>query len=364
MVGGTLSYYFARQFVLAALAVFGGIFILVVLVDYIELLRRVSSYSGSDASALAVAQTSLYRIPQVIERLMPFCVLVGAMTSFLSLSRRLELVVVRAAGISAWQFIAPALLAALIGGVLATTLYNPLSAALQERSKLMEAKLFRINLGELRAAQGFWISQNTGEGQSIINAASSQDQGLQLAGLSIFRFRPDGRFFQRIEAKEATLHDGFWELRGVQTYGADTPVKTLNTLKLKTNLSATQVQDSFATPETVPFWRLSKYISEKRRSGLAYAGYRLQFHKLIAQPFLFVAMVLLAAAASLRFFRFGGVQKMVLSGIAAGFLLYVLSKVTEDLSKAELLNPVAAAWLPVCVGGLSGFVALLYLEDG
>jgi lipopolysaccharide export system permease protein len=75
-------------------------------------------------------------------------------------------------------------------------------------------------------------------------------------------------------------------------------------------------------------------------------------------------MVLLAAAVSLRFFRFGGIQKMVLSGIAAGFLLYVLSKVTEDLSKADLMHPVAAAWLPVVVGGVTGFVALLYQEDG
>jgi lipopolysaccharide export system permease protein len=76
------------------------------------------------------------------------------------------------------------------------------------------------------------------------------------------------------------------------------------------------------------------------------------------------AMVLLAAAFSLRFFRFGGVQKMVLGGILAGFLLYVVAKVTDDLSKAELMYPAAAAWLPVVVGGLSGFLALLYSEDG
>jgi lipopolysaccharide export system permease protein len=89
-----------------------------------------------------------------------------------------------------------------------------------------------------------------------------------------------------------------------------------------------------------------------------------QYHKLLAQPFLFAAMVLLAGAVSLRFFRFGGVQKMVLSGVAAGFLLYVLSKFFEDFSKAELLHPVAAAWLPVLLGGLAGVLTLLYQEDG
>jgi lipopolysaccharide export system permease protein len=106
------------------------------------------------------------------------------------------------------------------------------------------------------------------------------------------------------------------------------------------------------------------YIDIAEHGGLAAAGYRLQYQKLIARPFFLTAMVFLAAAVSLRFFRMGGVQKMVLSGVAAGFLLYVLSKVTEDLSKAELMHPVAAAWLPVLVGGLTGFIALLYQEDG
>jgi len=42
----------------------------------------------------------------------------------------------------------------------------------------------------------------------------------------------------------------------------------------------------------------------------------------------------------------------------------VLSKLSEDLSKAELLYPLVAAWLPIAAGGLSGFLVLLYEEDG
>jgi lipopolysaccharide export system permease protein len=94
------------------------------------------------------------------------------------------------------------------------------------------------------------------------------------------------------------------------------------------------------------------------------SGYNLQFQKLIARPFMMAAMVLLAAAFSLRFFRFGGVQKMVLGGLTLGFLLYVMSKVTDDLSKAEMLPPIIGAWLPPVIGSLIGFVALLYQEDG
>lgn len=361
MVINTLARYFAGRFLLATMAVFSGIFLLVVFVNYIELMRRTANIAT--ASALFVAQTALYQVPQLLEQLMPFCILVGAMSCYLSLSRKLELVVARAAGISAWQFLTPALITALILGAAATTIYNPVSANLQERSKQMEAELF-ADRQALQDVSGFWVNQTTSEGQSIINAASSQEQGVRLTGLTIFRFAPSGEFKERIEAREATLEPGRWRFRAARRYTLDSPPIEQDTLLLATNLTPAQVRNSFSTPETVSFWQLPQYIKSSENSGLATAGYRLQYQKLLSRPFLLAGMVMLAGAVSLRFFRFGGVQKMVLSGVGAGFLLYVLQKVTTDLSKAELMHPIAAAWLPVCVGGLTGFLALLYQEDG
>ena len=360
---GTLARYFGLRFLTAVLLVFAGIFALVTLVDYIEMMRRAGDIPN--VSAVLVAKTSFYRVPQVVERILPFCILIGAMSCYLNLSRRLELVVARSAGLSAWQFVAPALLVAFVLGLAATAIYNPVSAILQERSKRFEAELFGHTASALSRSGGtFWVGQRTDEGQAIINAVSSRDQGINLNGVSVFTFDTEGRFKQRIEARAAVLEPGVWVLRDARVYAlAVLPVKQSEFL-LKTSLTPEQVRESFATPETVPFWELPQYIQIAEHAGLVAAGYRLQFQKLLARPFLLAAMVLLAAAVSLRFFRFGGVQKMVLSGVAAGFLLYVLSKVTEDLSKAELMHPVAAAWLPVLAGCVTGFIALLYQEDG
>jgi lipopolysaccharide export system permease protein len=334
-----------------------------VLVDYIEMVRKTSGLVG--VSAVAVAETSLFRVPQLLEKMMPFCILIGAMTCYLALSRRLELVVARAAGVSAWQFMAPALASAIGLGILATIAYNPMSANLREISKRMEADLFgSAPGGGIQDAAGFWINQVNSDGQVIINAARSEKQGVRLTGLTLFRFDTDYQFKERIEAREATLEDGYWLFKSARRYSLDGPPVDEDSFTLATSLTPAQVRNSFSTPETVSFWQLPGYIRSSESSGFATAGYRLQYHKLIAQPFLLAAMVMLAAAVSLRFFRFGGVQKMVLSGVGAGFLLYVLSKVTEDLSKAELMHPIASAWLPVFVGGLTGFLALLYQEDG
>ena len=362
MVTTILARYFAGRFVIASIATFAAIFVLIITVDYIELMRRAGGLAH--VSGLFVAQTALFRVPLSLEKLMPFCILIGAMVSFLALSRRLELVIARASGISAWQFTTPALLSALALGTLATIVYNPLSAEMLERAKGMERKIFTDGAPTLQDGAGFWLNQSTSEGQSVINAARSQGQGAVLTGISVFRYDTSGIFRERIEAQEATLELGRWVFKQVRRYTLDNPVIEQDTFTIATTLTLAQVRNSFSTPETVSFWQLPDYIKSSENSGQATAGYRLQYQKLIARPFLLAAMVLLAAAVSLRFFRFGGVQKMVLSGVAAGFLLYVLSKVTEDLSKAELMHPLAAAWLPVCVGGLSGFLALLYQEDG
>ena len=362
IIGGKIARYFGLRFFNAVMLVFLGIFVLVTLLDYIEMMRRASDVPN--VSAILVAKTSLYRVPQVTERILPFCILIGAMSCYLNFSRRLELVVARAAGMSAWQFISPALVVAFLIGVFATTVYNPVSAVLQERSKRFEAELFGRDTGARGGGGPFWVSQRNDDGQAIINAKSSQDQGVSLSGVTVFTFDTGGQFKQRIESRAAVLEPGAWKLLAARVYELRSLPAEVPEFRLKTSLTPEQVRESFATPETVPFWELPLYIKIAEHAGLVAAGYRLQFQKLLARPFFLAAMVLLAAAVSLRFFRFGGVQKMVLSGVGAGFLLYILQKVTEDLSKAELMHPVAAAWLPVLAGGLTGFIALLYQEDG
>lgn len=364
MIGGRLARYFGSRFLSALLAIFFGGFALVALIDYIELVRR--SAGQSSASALATAAISLARVPQIMEVLMPFAVLVGAMICYLNLSRRLELVIARAAGVSAWQFIAPAIVVAFLFGIFATTVYNPLAAILKEQSKRLEDRYFGgAQQTSLQAAGGgFWVRQKSVSGQSIINAAASSDQGVRLSGVIVFHYDHDNHFSERIEAKTAVLRSGYWRLLEVRRYPVNAAPVIAPEHDLSTNLTLEQVRESFATPETVSFWDLPFFIEMADRAGLAAAGYKLQYQKLLSRPALLVAMVMVAAAFSLRFFRFGGVQKMVLFGVSAGFLLFVLSKITDDLSKAEILHPIVAAWLPVAIGTLTGLIPLLYQEDG
>jgi lipopolysaccharide export system permease protein len=362
MIAGTLARYVGLRFLSAFLAVFVGLLLVLAMVDFIEMLRRSSDLQ--DVSTAYVAKISLFRVPFLTERIMPFAVLVSAMFTYLNLSRRLELVVARSAGMSAWQFIAPSVLLALLLGIAATTIYNPVSAEMREYSARIEGDLFRRGHSYFDLGTGFWIRQRSPDGQAIINAKSSREQGLDLGGVTVFRLDDADGTVDRIEAKRAVLGPGFWRLEEARIISEGVPPADHATYDLRTYLTATQVRENFAQPETVPFWQLRAYIRLAENSGLAAAGYRVQYYQLWAQPFYLAGMALLACAVSLRLFRSGGIQRMVLGGLAVGFLLYVLSKFTGDLSKAGILSPIAAAAAPPLVSGLIGIVTLLYQEDG
>ena len=139
------------------------------LADFIELLRRAGDTAG--ATPLVMAQLSLYRTPSIAEQVLPFAVLFGSMATLLGLSRKLELVVARAAGISAWQFLQPGIAVAVAIGVFSILAFNPMSAALKQQASRIEAKLFA------RKAKGLgpevWIRQKSLDGQAVIRAEAA-----------------------------------------------------------------------------------------------------------------------------------------------------------------------------------------------
>ena len=119
MIGWTLGLYFARRFASAFLLVFLTVFALIYMIDFVELMRRAGDAVGAGAGLMA--KLALFRSPITAEQVIPFGFLFGAMATFIGLSRKLELVVARAAGISAWQFILPAVLVAFFAGIAVTT---------------------------------------------------------------------------------------------------------------------------------------------------------------------------------------------------------------------------------------------------
>src|SRR5262249_62343180 len=87
---GPLSRFFPVGFVGSFVGSFMGVSAFAAMIDYVELMRRGADWPN--ATAWLLAKISMYRVPQLTERLLPFSVLVSAMSCYLTLSRRHELV--------------------------------------------------------------------------------------------------------------------------------------------------------------------------------------------------------------------------------------------------------------------------------
>ncbi|MBA4174239.1 MAG: LPS export ABC transporter permease LptG, partial [Hyphomicrobium sp.] len=77
-----------------------------------------------------------------------------------------------------------------------------------------------------------------------------------------------------------------------------------------------------------------------------------------------VVMVLLAATVSLRSFRSGGIQTMVITGMVGGFGFFLFAEVSRQVGVAGLAPAWVATWLPIVLVGLVSVTVLLHQEDG
>ena len=361
MIGLTLGRYLSSRFFRMILAVFATIFSLVFVIDFVELLRRTGNIVGVTTSS--VAFLSLLRTPAVSEQVLPFCVLFGSMAVFLNLTRKLELLVARASGISVWQFLGPPILIAAVIGIVSVALLNPLSAAMKQRADRMEATIFAGD-GSGTEASAVWIRQTGVDGGSILRAEKGNDNNNVLTNVTAYVYDTSSQFRERVNAASATLGDGVWTLHDAQVSEPGQESRAFGTYLLATTLRRGQVAETSMSAEAVAFWDLPALRVESESAGLDGSGYRLQFQTLLARPLLLIAMTLIAAAFSLRFFRFGGIGKCVGGGVAAGCVLSVATKFVGDLGGAGVLSPPVAAWSPAIVASMLGALALLNQEDG
>jgi lipopolysaccharide export system permease protein len=358
-----LSIYIGRQFLIGIGIVILVLVSLILLADLIELMRRASGKDGADFGT--VAQMALLQLPSLVEKVLPFAALFGGMLTLNRLTRSHELVVTRAAGVSVWQFLMPGLIIALLIGIVTVTVFNPVAAVMVSKFEQLEAKYLRGHTSMLAVSDsGLWLRQADVTGQSVIHALRVSQQGLELDDVIIFLYQGNDTFVGRIDAATARLRDGYWELSDALLTGPDRAAEHRDRYRLRTSLTLDQIQESFASPETLSFWALPGFIDTLEKAGFSAVRHRLYWHTVLSTPLLLCAMVLIAATFSLRLTRRGGTGLLAAAGVLAGFVLYFLSDVVRAFGLSGGIPPIMAAWIPAGVCALLGLGTLFHLEDG
>jgi lipopolysaccharide export system permease protein len=360
----TLSRYIGRQFLIWFGVFFAGLSSIIYVADTLELLRRAAS--KPEVSFGTVLEMALFKLPHTAEALTPFAILFSGIMAFWRLTRSNELIVARAVGVSVWQFMLPAVIAAVALGAIKVTTFNPIAAAMLARYEAIEAKALRGQVNQLAiSSSGLWLRQTAPEGgQAIMHAERIVDTVAQLQRVTVLLYNPDNSFTARLDAASARLEPGYWRLEDTNYAASGQPPERIGSYTLATQFTVDKIQESFARPETMSFWALPGFIDLLQRAGFSAIRHRLYLQSLLAGPLLLSAMILIAATFSLRPARRGGVGTMIGLGVGTGFLLYFLSDLVFALGLSARIPVVLAAWAPALISSLLGLAMLLHLEDG
>ena len=368
MIGLTLGSYLARHMLRMTGLIFLLFLTLILAVDLIELARAVPQKAGAGIYDLFLV--AVLRAPELAQNVLPFAVLFGAAASLMALNARLELVVARASGVSVWQFLLPLALSAVAIGLVAATTYNPLSLSAQTQSRALEAEIFgKVKGNFANTSSNFWLRAGQPGGDVIIRALIEQNGGRDLTGVTLYRFTLDGVLVERVDAESARFvrlpnGENGYRLQGATVTDPGQKGVERDVYDVELSLSASELRLNTTIPAAVSFWNLGEQARRAQEAGRNHLPFLTRQAALTSQSLLFVAMVLIAGAVSLRFARFGANGKLILGGILSGFVLYVASQLVLPFGRNGFVSPVMAAWAPALVGVLVGVTVLLHQEDG
>jgi lipopolysaccharide export system permease protein len=358
----TLMAYLARRFTSSVLIVFAGFAALALSLDLADLFSRTTAKGIPPSVVLSM---SLLKLPDIAQKLLPFAVLLGAVLAFSRLSKSHELVATRAAGVSAWQFLTPPLSVAIFLGVLTMTLFSPMSAAFLSQYARLEARYIHGQASQLAVSPaGLWLRQGDASHQAVIHALRVSDQGVHLGEVTVFNYQGLDQFAGRIDAASADLGNGRWHLVDAWVSGAEGLPEHRDFYDLVTELTPAQIEESFASPDTISFWDLPRFIANAEGAGFSALRHRLYWYSLLALPLLFSAMVFMAASFSFRLTRLGGMSRLVLAATLSGIGVYFLGEMTRALGQSGILPTPLAALAPAAAAILLGMTLLFHEEDG
>ena len=369
-MSATFSRYISIQYFRNTLFLLFALMGIIYLFDTVELIRRASKVD--DVPLGLVLQMGLFKLPEVVQILFPFAILFGAMFTFWQLNRRHELVVVRSAGFSVWQFLAPVIGVAIFIGVLQISVLNPVGALLVGKYEQLENTVLKQRSNQIAIfREGLWLRQSVDlgdeysqQGYVILNAAKIQQANWQLNDVKAIFFDEEDNFVSRLDAAHAVLRSGYWVFQAPIIHQNDGQIVKVPEFRMPTYLTIADVEGSFSSTATMSFWNLPSHIETLEETGFDASSLRVHYHNLLSQPLFYVGMVLLAAIVSMRPPRQR--QGLILfgSGVFIGFVVFFMTSFLQALGASQQIPVILAAWSPALICFMLGISAIISLEDG
>jgi lipopolysaccharide export system permease protein len=294
-------------------------------------------------------------LPKYAFDMLPIAALIASLLALGNLARSMELIVIRAAGVSTFRIGLWVASAGLVLMLLTGMLGEFVSPPLEQYSRQMKAyeKFRDYSMGN----RGAWAK----DGNTIVSF-KQQTAGATYGGVYIFKFDDQRRLHSVGRAESASIDgDSDWKLSNYRESRIEddrvVPSRQ-KTASLDTTLSAEFLGLAAMDPDMLTGRDLRSYIAHLRNNDLDSRDYETGFWARIARTVAVAIIVVLAVPFAFGPMRSTGTGARTVVGILIGVAFFFLARLIESGGDVFNAPPVVIAWTPTVLLALITTIAV------
>jgi lipopolysaccharide export system permease protein len=354
-----VAWYLARSFLKTSLGMLAALVFLLMILDLLGESGRILAQPGNGEEQLWY-YVSL-RVPQIIQRFLPFAILLGTLVTLANMNQHSEIIAMKAAGVSAHQIIAPlivtSLFIALGNFVFNERVVTRATAALNA----WEDVRYGTVPPETGTQTNVWV--RVGDDLVFVRQVSGRGADTRLQGITVYD-RTGGTLEGFLTAESGRYANPGWELTGTRRFDVESG-ETTQSPRLVIGQEVDPIQFTLAAvdPEEQDFWQLRRSIDQLEVAGRSIRSLESNLWHKLAGPLSSMLMPLLAAVAAFGLARSGQLFLRAVLGMGLGFSYFVADNFALAMGNFGAYPPMLAAWGPFFLFLLIGETVLVRTEE-
>lgn len=327
---------------------------------------RIDNIITEDASLWTGCLYFLLKIPFLFNITLPIAMLVGTLFTIGIFAKNAELTAMRAAGLRVAWIARPVLVLAFVLSLLSMLLTETVIPYTNRRVR----EIYNIDIkekdktGTFSRSDFWWRDDDTFYSANMFDSRTNQ-----LLNLSVFEVNEDNKIIERTDATSVQwLGETFgWTMQNVIQHhfhqGQMPDRQQLPSLPLIIDKEPADFYTAKTDPYTMSFLELRHFIQEQTANGIATRGYLADLYAKISFPFVTFFCALIVIPFALRPARSGSMAFSFIAGIIIAFGYFVIHSFSLAMGRAEMWNPLLAAWSANLLMGFVGLVLNLGSES-
>ena len=283
-------------------------------------------------------------LPRYAFQLFPIAALIGSLLGLGRLAANMELVAMRAAGVSIRRVLWSVLRAGALLAVIAMLLGEVIAPASEEQAQQVRAATLSERIA-LKSRYGFWVR----DGNAFINIREIMPGG-RLQHLYIYEFDQDKQLKLSTYARLAIHNGNSWLLQDIsqsELGQAGVQTRFLKTATWSSLLDPSLLSLLIVDPNILPTWGLYQDIRFMEHNGLSSTASEVAFWGKAIAPLVILAMVFLAVPLLFNVHRGMGLGPRIFGGVLIGIIFYILNRTVAQLPLVYDLSPFLVSLVPV-----------------